>query len=347
MLQYSWIVTHDGRVQPRPTTKSTQVEVTVVVPARNEAADIATALGSLAAQDFDPKQVEILVVDGGSADHTAERSLELLGSGQFSVARVESNPSGTTPSNLNHGLRCASGRILCRVDARSIVPSNYLRRCVELLDQDPRRVVVGGSQVAVARSDGTRDRGIARGLNNRWGMGLSRYRRGARSGPTDTVYLGAFRTADLRRVGGWDETFHSNQDFELNRRLGRFGIVWFDDELEVGYLPRRTIHELFVQYRRFGQWKAIYWRRTGDYPRLRQVLLLLGPVLLLPVVAAAFRRKPLVTLSALAAGAVAVDHFGSAMAPAPLTERAVALAALASTSLGWTTGVWESLVRRG
>ena len=105
----------------------------------------------------------------------------------------------------------------------------------------PDVVVVGGAQIAVARDEDPTARGIARALNNRWGMGMSRYRRGAPSGPSDTVYLGAFRTEQLEAAGGWDEAFDTNQDFELNRRMGELGIVWFEASLEVGYRPRASL----------------------------------------------------------------------------------------------------------
>src|SRR5215831_56545 len=95
----------------------------------------------------------------------------------------------------------------------------------------------------------------------------SRYRRGARSGVSDTVYLGAFRTADLCGVGGWNTALTTNQDFELNRRLAKTGVIWFDGSLPVEYVPRPNLRALYAQYRRFGSWKARYWRLTGDRPR--------------------------------------------------------------------------------
>ncbi len=168
------------------------------------------------------------MVDGGSTDDTAAVAKAALAGSDLHGWQVIANAAGTTPSNLNRGLAAASGAVLCRVDARCRVPVDYVSCCVEVLASRPEIAVTGGSQVAVARQTDSRSIGIARALNNRWGMGGSRYRRGAASGPADTVYLGAFRSADLRAAGGWDERYHTNQDFELNRRMARRGIVWFD-----------------------------------------------------------------------------------------------------------------------
>ncbi len=41
----------------------------------------------------------------------------------------------------------------------------------------------------------------------------------ARAGPAETVFLGVFRREALQAAGGFDETMHRAQDWELNHRL--------------------------------------------------------------------------------------------------------------------------------
>ena len=324
--------------------------VTVLVPARNEARSIARCLRRIAAQDYDPTRMEVLVVVGTSDDGTeqiARDAIEALG---LLNANVIENPVATTPNNLNVGLAAATGEILCRVDARSLVPTDYVSRCVSVLQSLPDVAVTGGAQVTVPPLDSAKGRGIARALNNKWGMGLSRYRRGAPSGPADTVYLGAFRTGALRTAGGWNEKFPTNQDFELNRRMGRTGTVWFDAELEVGYIPRSSIQDVFKQYRRFGNWKVRYWRTTGDRPQARQLAILTVPLLAGAGFVVAVVRRPR-SARALAVGAVvaaaAIEAKGAeephAGSPA---DHLYGVAAMGAVASGWLLGVWEELLRR-
>ena len=318
--------------------------VTVLIPARDEAASIDRCLDHVLAQTWPADRLEVLVVDGGSGDGTGERAAARLEGAGLHRWAVLDNPVGRTPSNLNRGLAEATGDVLCRVDARSLVPPDYVACCVEVLADRPDVVVTGGAQVAEARDDGPVAVGIARALNNRWGMGGSRYRSGAASGPAETVYLGAFRTAQLRAAGGWDERYHTNQDFELNRRLGRQGVVWVDARLAVGYLPRPDLAGLWRQYRRFGSWKVRYWRDSGDPPQGRQRLLLAAPPVA-GVLGAAWvlRRHPLrraVVAGALGgAGLLAVDAAGTSGPPGGPAARAVAAAATVVVGLGWWTGV--------
>jgi succinoglycan biosynthesis protein ExoA len=314
--------------------------VTVVVPARNEAADIEGCIESVAAQDYPVNRIEVIVVDGVSPDGTAALAERALRRWDFGATSVLSNPEATTPSNLNVGLHKAKGEILCRVDARTRIEPHHVRTCVGILVERRDVAVVGGAQVAVPRDATSKARGIARALNNRWSMGGSRYRSSMASGPTETVYLGAFRTADLLQEGGWDERFPTNQDFELNRRMGRQGLVWFEASLRSGYLPRAGYRDLWRQYRRFGRWKATYWKLTGDRPQLRQLALLA-----VPMVAAlgAMVVRPRHWGPVGVAGLVLLDEVGSSPGRATIGARVHASAAAFVVAAAWTVGVWSGL----
>jgi glycosyltransferase involved in cell wall biosynthesis len=311
-------------------------DVSVIIPARNEAASIGRCLQAIADQDYPRDLIEVILVEAGSTDNTvavAQSEADRVGLSRF---RIVSCPQGTTPDNLNRGLAVARGEILCRVDARSFLPADYLRRCVDVLDSRPEVAVVGGAQIAVAPRPGPVGVGIARALNNRYGMGLSRYRSGRASGPADTVYLGAFRTEQLRREGGWDSRFATNQDFELNRRMADQGLVWFEASLRVDYAPRPSLKLLFAQYQRFGRSKTRYWQATGDRPQPRQLVLLTSPVIGLAVTAW-LRRRILVPA---VAGAVAVEVAGAREPQSgSLVAHATAVAALAAVAAGWVSGV--------
>ena len=269
--------------------------ISVVIPAKNEAADLPTAIASIAAQDYPLERIEVSVVDGDSTDGTAEVAEELLRALSLHRFAVLANPNGNTPSNLNRGLAWSRGEFIVRVDARSQIPSDYLRRTTAILADRSQVVVTGGSQVAIPRTGNLRDQAIVAALNNPWAMGGSRYRRQAASGPSDTVYLGVFRRAQLSEVNGWNEQFSTNQDFELNRRIAALGIVWFEAGLPVGYLPRRSAAALFRQYHRFGRWKAHYWVSSGRRPERRQWILLVAPPVVLTLAGLAlpklFRRS--------------------------------------------------------
>lgn len=317
-------------------------QVTVIVPVRDEAGRLGACLDAIAAQDFPPALVEVLVVDGGSTDATVDLARKLLADGGWARAEVLHSPAGDRSSNLNIGCAHASAPIVVRVDARSRIPGHYLRQCVGLLTARPDVAVVGGRQRAIAAGTGPFSAGVARALNNRWGMGLSRYRRARTSGEAETVYLGAYRTAQLREAGGWRTALAVNEDFDLNRRLAPFGTVWFDAGLTVDYVPRSSLAAILRQYWAFGTGKARYWRVSGDRPLPRQALLLAAPLVALGGSAAlwlGFGVSPLWAL-AVAAGAGALVEVAGADGPeGNVLAHAAAVAALACVIGGWLAGV--------
>lgn len=318
-------------------------KVTVVIPVRDEASRLPGCLAALAAQDVPPELVEVLVVDGGSSDGTVDVARRLLAEQGWARVAVLHSAAGDRSSNLNCGLANAGSPVLVRVDARSRVPAHYLRRCVELLDSRPELAVVGGRQRAVAAGPRTVDTGVARALNNRWGMGLARYRGAGASGEADTVYLGAYRTSQLVAADGWRTDFNVNEDFDLNRRLARFGVVWFDRDLTVDYVPRSSLIGLARQYWAFGTGKARYWRLSGDRPRPRQLVILAAPLFGSGVVvgtwavAGGVAASAVVAVGALVAGLVEV--LGSDGPSTGLAAHLAALAALACIAGAWLAGV--------
>lgn len=320
--------------------------VTVVIPVRDEAERLPACLEAVAAQDLAPGLVEVLVIDGGSTDGTVDAARRLLAGRGWARAEVLHSPAGDRSSNLNCGLAAASAALVVRVDARSRIPAHYLRWCAKLLEERTDIAVVGGRQRAVASGTRAVEVGVARALNNRWGMGLARYRRAGRSGEADTVYLGAYRTAELRAVGGWNTEFSVNEDFDLNRRLVRFGMVWFDVDLAVDYVPRSSLRFLIRQYWAFGQGKARYWRVSGDRPQLRQLGILAGPMIGLGAfVAAVAQFGPTAGGWLLLSGVVVALVLENTGADAPRGGPAVHLAAL--VALGCVAGAWLAGVAAG
>src|SRR3989440_8466468 len=104
--------------------------VTVVVPARNEEANLGPCLTSILEQDW--RNLQVLVVDGASTDGTAR----VIQSFARRDPRVELlvNPDRTIPRSLNLALRAARGSWFIRVDAHASVPPDYVRRLVHHLE---------------------------------------------------------------------------------------------------------------------------------------------------------------------------------------------------------------------
>jgi glycosyltransferase involved in cell wall biosynthesis len=306
--------------------------IDVIIPAAQAARSIGRAIEAVKSQDY-PGLATIVVasLDEETADVARSHG-----------AVVVPNPTGKTPTGLNLALAATSAEFVARVDAHSVIPPGYLERAVATL-VETNADNVGGMQLPAG--DRLWERAIAAAMSSPLGAGDARYRIGGHAGPTDTVYLGVFRRSTLDRLGGFDESFERNQDFELNHRIRESGgVVWFDPELQVVYRPRGSLRQLARQYFQYGRWKRYFSRRHPGSLSWRQMAPPMFVVLLAIAVAAGFWWRPawivpggyLVTLLA---GAVAqIPRFGfSALGMVP---------AVAIMHLGWGLGFLSSRAGR-
>jgi succinoglycan biosynthesis protein ExoA len=225
--------------------------VSVIMPIRNEAGFIEESLGAVLAQDY-PGQLEALVVDGMSDDGTRQIVQAITAEGAH--VRLLDNPHHIVPAAINLGAQAAHGEIIVRVDGRSIIPPDYVRRCVELLRQTGAWNV-GGMQVPVARAPVGQV--IAAAMLSPFGAGPAKFRFATQPQPVDTVYLGTWPRDVFLRVGGFDERLVRNQDYEFNIRLRQAGgMIYFAPDLRVDYYGRETLRGLWQQYLQYGIWKA-------------------------------------------------------------------------------------------
>ena len=310
--------------------------VSVIIPTLEEEADIAGCLDAIAQQDYPISAIEVLLVDGCSSDRTRDVARARAADLGLSL-RIFENPFKRTSTSLNVGLDRAVGDFVVRLDARSRVKSHYVRTAVTILDARPDVGVVGGAQVPIARSTGILHRGIARALTNRYATGLARYRRRSGSGPADTVWMGCFRTEEVRRLGGWSAEVALNEDWELNDRYRSHGqIVWFEGGLDSAYLPRADLSSLARQYFAFGRVKGLWWAR-GMRPAPRQIVLVAAPPLASMALVALGRRWGRWTWLAVPVGLIGLDAVG-ARAAAPPGVRVVSSAAIGTYTAAWWIG---------
>src|SRR5438067_145281 len=112
------------------------IRVSVVIPARNEEDLLPACLDSLRDQDY-PGPIEILVVDNGSEDRTAEIA-------RARGVRVVSEPRRGYVLALARGFEQARGDIVATTDADSMPPRDWLSTLVRTYALRPDVVAVGG-----------------------------------------------------------------------------------------------------------------------------------------------------------------------------------------------------------
>ena len=246
-------------------------QVSVIVPCYNERNTITSLLEALRKQTIGADQFEVVVADGISSDGTRETLQAYADEHSNFDLHLLDNPSRSIPAALNKAVDGSVGRVIVRMDAHALPRTDYLERCLEVL-RETGAANVGGVWEIRPLGQGWLARGIAAAAAHFLGAGDARYRTGGSAGEVDTVPFGAFPREWLERVGPFNESLLTNEDYEFNLRIRRAGgRVWFDPSIRSIYFARGSLHSLARQYTRYGYWKAQMVRLYPSSIRWRQI----------------------------------------------------------------------------
>lgn len=299
------------------TTLAGDPAVSLIVPCRNEAQHIEACLCDLLAFEPPSGGFEILVVDGMSEDST--RNIVARIAAEDPRVRLLVNPRRIAVSALNIGIRAARGQIIARIDAHTRYAPDYLRRCVETLDETGADNVGGP---ALTRAHTYVQRAIAAAYHSRFAIGSSAFHQPNYEGPADSVPYGCYRRSYLLELGLYDEELARNEDDDLNIRLRRAGgNIYQSPHIRSWYTPRSSLKDLFRQYWQYGYWKVRVLQKHG------------APMALHPLIPGIFVAS--LILLALSAPLFSSAGFGLIVLLITYLSSAVVASFLTAARAGW------------
>lgn len=229
--------------------------VTVIVPAYNEAANIADTVWSLVNSDY--PGVWVVVVDDGSTDDTAA----IVAGLRLPTVRLIRQDNAGKPAALNAGIRAARTDLVILVDGDTVFEPDAIGRLLQPFTEPDVGAVSGNTKVANRR-----------GLLGRWQhleyvMGFNLDRRMFEVGecmPTVPGAIGAFRRDALIDAGGVPGVTLA-EDTDLTMTLVRAGwrVVYEQSAIAWTEAPS-TLRQLWRQRYRwcFGTMQAM-WKHRG------------------------------------------------------------------------------------
>jgi len=248
------------------------LKVSIIVPCYNEQATIRYLLEALRNQTFPRADMEVIISDGMSTDHTRDVIAAFQKDFDDLAVRVVDNTLRSIPSAVNRAIEISRGSILVRLDAHSKPYPDYVINCVAALEAG-RGDNVGGVWEIQPGADTWIAKSIAVVAAHPLGVGDALYRHTKEAAEVDTVPFGSFKRELIDRIGFFDEKLLTNEDYEFNTRIRKAGgRIWLDPSIRSIYFARSTLLELGRQYWRYGFWK---WRMLRNYPdtlRWRQAL---------------------------------------------------------------------------
>jgi succinoglycan biosynthesis protein ExoA len=223
----------------------------LLVPTLNEARYIRNCLDSLVAQDYEPEAIELVVIDGGSTDHTCDIVKDYTQ--QFGRIRLLHNPKRRQSAAYNIGIAETRGDFVLVIVAHAVYERGYVRKCIDFLEQSGADNVGG---VQFAKSSSYLGTAIALATCSRFGVGDATFRYAKTATSAESVFGGTWRRKTLEAVGGFNEDLPISEDYELNYRIRqRGGKIIASPDIQVAYFCRDSVRGVAKQYFRYGYWK--------------------------------------------------------------------------------------------
>jgi glycosyltransferase involved in cell wall biosynthesis len=236
---------------------------TVVVPVRNGEATIRACIESLVAQQYPADRFDIIVVDNGSTDGTAQIVAP------YPLTVVQCDTLGPSPAR-NAGVWHARGEIVAFTDADCVADTGWIAALARAFSEEA--IGAAGGAIEPLRHPN-------RNVVERFGEHLpplQNYRSG------DNEFLpflisanAAYRRAPLLAAGGWDDAMGSAEDIELAWRFQlRTGTkLAFCSDAVIYHRHRATVRALARQYWVYGLGEvlldSVFGTQSG-YPRDRR-----------------------------------------------------------------------------
>jgi glycosyltransferase involved in cell wall biosynthesis len=322
----------------QPPSKGTTASALVVIPCLNEEEHLEGVIDQLLAE-ADHVNLTIIVADGGSTDGSRAIARNYLARDHRVV--LMDNPKRIQSAGVNRAVEMYGGDFdfLIRVDAHARYPTRFCERLFNVQARTRADSVVV-SMHTVGR--GCFQCAVASAQNSILGNGGALHRNVALEGWVDHGHHALITIKAFKAVGGYDESFSHVEDVELDIRLRAAGFsIFLTGEVDLAYFPRRTIADLFRQYRNVGRGRMRNFLKHRKEPKVRHLILAavapaLGLLLLTPF--SFFFALPALSWALLCLGyglLLAVHHRDPCTAAAGIAAMVM--------QFGWSVGFFEEL----
>ena len=193
--------------------------ISVIIPAYNSAAFIVEALESVFAQTYAP--VEVIVVDDGSKDNTAQVLQPFLNRIQY-IKKENGGPA----SARNRGIKDAKGEFIAFLDADDLWLPAKLEMQMKVMEPQPSIGLVGCYEYETTMAQEIIGNEIYRNYFNAEDLTRNLIMRNVVGGGSSALV----RRECFNRVGVFDETLRGTEDWDMWFRIAMAFEVRFVEE---------------------------------------------------------------------------------------------------------------------
>jgi biofilm PGA synthesis N-glycosyltransferase PgaC len=254
VLSFGWAIVTDEVKNPPVATSHL---ISVIIPFRNESANLLSLLNGLRVQAYSQKNFEIIFVD----DHSTDDSLSLveknLRNENFKLLQLPQTQVGKKAA-LDFGIQHAKGEIITTTDADCDLPEFWLVKINEAFNNDKTKMVVGPVKVVPGNSLFSRMQamefssliGVAGGTI---ALGKPTMSNGANLSFLKSAYCDVNGYEGSEQIQSGDDEFLMRK---ISQRWKHSISFLYDKKAIVSTKPQKSVAEFFQQRSRWaGKWK--------------------------------------------------------------------------------------------
>lgn len=232
--------------------------ISLCIIALNEESTVKGLLENFVEQDYDKKKIEVILVDGGSADRTRQifeafkREKEAL----FAGVLVLSNPGQTLPCGWNVALKHYHGEAILKVDAHARIPADFVRKNVEVLASGED--ICGGFRPAILQDKTPWKETLLMAENSMFGSSIAPCRRNHEKTYVQSLFHAAYRREVFEKTGGFNEKLRRTEDNEMHYRMRKAGYRFcFHPDIRSYQYIRSDLKKMLKQKYSNGYWIGV------------------------------------------------------------------------------------------
>ena len=230
--------------------------VTVGIIALNEERYLPKLLDQILQQTYSLKNIELILVDSGSKDHTKELMKEFQSKheSKFENIKVLDNPKKIQAAGWNVVIENMSCDALIRLDAHAMIPKDFVEKNVACLNSG--EYVCGGPRTNVIDGNTCWKRTLLTAEQSMFGSGIAPYRRSTHAKKyVNSVFHTCYRKEVIQRVGLFNEELLRTEDNEYHYRVRKAGYrICYDETIQSFYQTRNTLRGMIKQKYGNGFW---------------------------------------------------------------------------------------------
>lgn len=241
------------------------MELSIIVPTYNRKEIFKRSLLSLVEQDYPEDRYEVIVVDDGSSDGTAEMVNDLV-ERYRNLRYIQQHRKGPACAR-NSGIRQANGEIIGFTDDDCILDKDWIRLMVESHKRNPEIITVGGLTEAPYKRPNIM---VSQSLSN-GAIQISL------NGRKEVIFFPTCNVTFKRRIFDkyrFNEEFLSpgGEDLEFFWRLFKGGhrFIW-DKDIRVTHYRDDTLSSFIRQAYIYGRGNLLTQYVHNDHPLLKEL----------------------------------------------------------------------------